>query len=53
MPNSIKLSMEFFLLMNAQMQTIVRVSAFMSRKICIIGLSEHEKTLNLLLRETV
>ena len=42
---STELSMKFFLLINIEMPTIVGISAFMSRKNSILGLSKPEKCL--------
>ena len=41
---STQLSMKFFLLINIKMPTIVGILTFMSRKNCILGLSEPEKS---------
>ena len=46
---STQLSMNFFLLINVKMPTIVGILTFMSRKNSIIGLSESEKQLNFLI----
>ena len=40
---STQLSMKFFLLINVKMPTIVGILTFMSRKNCILSLSEPEK----------
>ena len=42
---SVELIMNFFLLINVEMPTIVRISAFMGKKTSILGLSEPEKCL--------
>ena len=42
-------SMKFFLLINIEMPTNVGISAFMSRKNSILGLSEPEKMLNMVI----
>ena len=41
--------MNFFLLINVRMPTIVGILTFISRKTCIVGLSEPEKKLNFLI----
>ena len=41
---SIQLSMKIFLLINVKMPTVVGILIFMSRKKCILGLSELEKS---------
>ena len=41
---STQLSMNFFMLINVKMPTIVAILAFMSRKNSILGLSESEKS---------
>ena len=42
-----QLSMKLFLLINAEMPTIVGISAFMSRKNSILGLSEPKNAYSL------
>ena len=44
-----QLSMNFFLLINVEMPTVVGISNFMSRKNSILGLSEPEKCLMIFL----
>ena len=46
---STQLSMNFFLLINIKMPTIVGILTFMSRKNSILGLSEPKKKLNFLI----
>ena len=41
--NHAQLSMNFFLLINVKMPTVVGILTFMSRKNSILGLSEPEK----------
>ena len=43
---STQLSMEFFLLINVKMPTIVGILTFVSRKNSILGLSESKKSWN-------
>ena len=42
--SSAELSMNFFLLINVKVPTIVGILAFMSRKTSILGFSELEKS---------
>ena len=43
-PCSTQLSMNFFLLINVKMPTIIGILTFMNGKNCNIGLSESEKS---------